>query len=360
MVYLYSILHSHQKIKDFCSFSSIYFNLIKVLDFFCKDVYNIINPNRKDGHIMKSLSARIAAILLVAAIGGTLSACSKDDSDISSVSDSNAEVSLNGESSVVDGENSSAIENDNSNSEKSNDNSDSESSGTEAVKANGGAAEDPTAFLKQEITFGMDPSNIGGGAVQDPTESPVPVQTEIHTKKVVVTEKNGNPAKDSSGQTVTEVVTEIKNKYVSVPVSKPVYWLDMTGNSDKVFNGDIMKLEFKIKENTPDGNYPIVLSSPDFVNWAEEQLDIKTVGGYVTVGNATPTQPAQVQPGQFTIASSCASGKVGDTITISLDISDNPGIVGMLFKVEFDSGALEFVSAESGSAMEDVSPLSAQ
>ena len=45
---------------------------------------------------MKSLSARIAAILLVAAIGGTLSACGKDDTDVSSVSDSIAEASLNG------------------------------------------------------------------------------------------------------------------------------------------------------------------------------------------------------------------------------------------------------------------------
>lgn len=311
---------------------------------------------------MKSLSARIAAILLVAAIGGTLSACSKDDADISSVSDgNNAEVSLNGESSVVDDNSSSAIENDNSSSESNNESSTSESSSTEAVKANGEVAEDPTAFMKQEITFGMDPNDImgGGASAQDPTESPAPVQTEVVTKQVVVTEKNGSPSKDTNGQTVTEVVTEVQNKYVSAPVSKPVYWLDMTGNSDKVFNGDMMILEFKIKENTPDGNYPIVLSSPDFVNWAEEQLDVKTVGGYVTVGDATPTQPSQVQPGQFTISSSCASGKVGDTITISLDISDNPGIVGMLFKVEFDSAALEFVSAETGSAMEDVSPLTA-
>lgn len=315
---------------------------------------------------MKSLSARIAAILLVAAIGGTLSACGKDDTDVSSVSDSIAEASLNGESSVVDGDDSSASENDNNNSdnsEKSDESSNAESSSTEAAKANananGGAVEDPTSFLKQEITFGVDPSNILGGGAQDPTEAPAPVQTEVHTKKVVVTEKNGSPSKDSSGQTVTEVVTEIQNKYVSIPVSKPVYWLDMTGNTDKIFNGDMINLEFKIKENTPDGNYPIVLSSPDFVNWAEEQLDVKTVGGYVTVGNATPTQPSQVQPGQFTISASCASGKVGDTITISLDISDNPGIVGMLFKVEFDSGALEFVSAETGSAMEDVSPATA-
>lgn len=288
---------------------------------------------------MKSLRARIAAILLVAAMGVTLSACNKDDADSSSTSSAgNAEVSDNGENS---GATNSA---DNNNGENN----------TPVFTTD---ANDPTSFLKQEITFGMDPAeSLSGNSTQDPTEAPSSqggnsaAQTVIYTKQVVVTEVGGAAVTDAKGQDVTEVVTEVQTQessYVAAPISKPVYWLDMTGNSDKVFDGEIMYLEFKIKEGTPDGNYPIILSSPDFVNWDEEQLDVKTVAGYVTVGDAVPTQQDQIQPGQLTISSTCASGKVGDTITISLNIHDNPGLVGMLFKVEYDSGALEYVASEA-------------
>ncbi|MDE6020908.1 MAG: cohesin domain-containing protein [Ruminococcus sp.] len=293
---------------------------------------------------MKSLHARIAAILLVAAMGVTLSACSKDDADISSASGENSEVSDNGENNTA--ENSTAANNNGDNSSRE--------------KSTNAAIEDSTDFLKQEITFGMDPSKPSGN-VQDPTEAPnaqtnAP-QTVVYTKKVIVTEAGGAAVTDAKGQDVTEVVTEVQtetNPYVAVPVSESIYWLDMTGNCDKLFEGDMMELEFRIKEGTPDGNYPIILSSPDFVNWDEEQLDVKTVAGYVTVGNATPTQQAQVQPGQFTISSSCASGKVGDTITVTINIHSNPGLVGMLFKVEFDSGALEYIESNPGSAMENI------
>lgn len=288
---------------------------------------------------MKSLRARIAAILLVAAMGVTLTACSKDDADKSSVSNSgNAEVSDNGE----------------------NNNADNSNGGADAP------TEDPTAFLKQEITFGMAPGETADDQTQDPTEAATEApaaapQTIIVTEKVVVTEAGGATVTDAKGQKVTEVVTQVQTEavpYVPAPKSEPIYWLNMTkgsnGEYDKVFNGDIMTIEFRIKEGTPDGNYPIMLTSPDFVNWEEEQLDIKTVGGYVTVGDAVPTQPDQVQPGQFTISSTSVSGKVGDTIKVVINISDNPGLVGMVVFVEYDSAALEVVGSEQGSAMEGI------
>lgn len=292
---------------------------------------------------MKTLRARIAAILLVAAMGITLSACSKDDADDTlkrpSADNSNAEVSDNGDKNE---ENSSAENN---------------------VPAETNVpVEDNTDFMKQEITFGLDPYGQSDN-VQDPTEAPsqqatAAPQTKIVTKKVVVTEAGGAAVTDAEGEKVTEVQTEVQTEaapYVPAPVSEPIYWLNMTkgsdGNYDKVFNGEMFVFEFKIKEGTPDGNYPIILSAPDFVNWDEEQLDVKTVSGYVTVGDVAPTQPSQVQPGQFTISASGVQGKVGDTIKVVLNISDNPGLVAMLFRVEFDQNALEYVTSYAGSAM---------
>lgn len=294
---------------------------------------------------MKSFRTRIAAILIVAAMGITMTACSS--SDESSVD------SASGESAVAadNGDNNGAAEATVSAGSDAADNGD--------VQAE--IAEGNTDFLKQEITFGMEPGLINGDGAQDPTEAPQQTQapqTYIVTRQVVVTEAGGKIVTDAKGQNATEVVTEVKQEevpYVPAPMSQPVYWLDMTkganGEYDKVFNGDIMTIEFKIKEGTPDGNYPIVLNSADFVNWEEEQLDVKTVGSYITVGDAVPSAAEQVQPGQFTVYSTSDKGNVGDTVKVVLNISDNPGLVGLLFRVEFDSNALEYVTSYSGSAL---------
>ncbi|MGN0631454.1 MAG: cohesin domain-containing protein [Ruminococcus sp.] len=295
---------------------------------------------------MKSLRARTAAILLVAAMGVSLTACSKDDADKSSVSGGNAEVSDNGEN------------NGNADNNNSAENNGGGAEGNANAEEN---TEDPTAFLKQEISFGMAPGETADDQTQDPTEAETAVQTSpqtyIVTEKVVVTEAGGAAVTNTQGNKVTEVVTQVQTEevtYVPAPKSEPIYWLDMTKSEDWVFDGDILTIDFKIKEGTPDGNYPLMFTSPDFVNWDEEQLDIKTVGGYVTVGNATPTQPDQVQPGQFTISTTSAKGNAGDVIQVSVKLSDNPGLVGMVVFFEYDSAALEYVGSTKGEALQNL------
>lgn len=285
---------------------------------------------------MKTLRTRIAAILLVAAMGITMSACSKDDETLSSTSGVVVTDAANktepAETATVKVEN-----------------------GTIATVQ--GESIDPEGFVSQEMIFGPGSTDDGEEVQQDATEPATEAPTVVVTKQVTVTEAGGEPATDAKGEAVTEVVTEIQTEavqYTPSIFSDYVYWLNMTnvnGKYDKVWNGEMFVFEFRIKDNTPDGNYEIALSDPDFVNWDEEQLDVKTVNGYVTVGDATPTQPAQVQPGQFTIAAQGASGKVGDTIKVVLNASDNPGLVGLLLKVSFDQNALELVDSYQGSAL---------
>lgn len=43
-----------------------------------------------------------------------------------------------------------------------------------------------------------------------------------------------------------------------------------------------------------------------------------------------------------------ASGKAGDQVTVDITIGNNPGIVGMLLTVEYDTNALELLSASEG------------
>ncbi len=283
---------------------------------------------------MRSMRTRIAAILVVAAMGITMSACSNDEDSSSTtgvvVTD---EANNNGTDSTLNVEN-----------------------GT--IATNEGESIDEDGVLRQEMVFGQGLiSGEDSNTQQDATEAPTEAPTVVVTKQVTVTEAGGEPATDAKGEPVTEVVTEVQTEaveYTPSIYSDYVYWLDMTNNNgeyDKVFNGEMFVFEFKVKENTPDGNYEIGLSEPDFVNWDEEQLDVATVNGYVTVGDATANIPNQVQPGQFTIAVEGVSGNVGDTVKVVLNASDNPGLVGLLLKVSYDQNALELVDSYQGSAL---------
>ncbi len=299
---------------------------------------------------MKTLRARIAAILLVAAMGITFSACNNKKDDVTPAT-AGTEVSDNGES-AAEGDNSA----DNNNAaENNNNNQPAATTADDGIELTTGES----GFMKQEITFGIEPKSTDENVVQDATEPATEPATIVVTKEVIVTEAGGEAATDAKGSTVTEVVTEVQpvtEPYTPAIMSDYIWWLDMDkgpdGEYNKVFNGEIYVFEFKIKENTPDGNYAITLSDPDFVNWEEEQLDVKTVDSYVTVGDAVPTPTSQVQPGQFTISVAPASGNVGDTVKVVLSASDNPGLVGLLFKVAFDFNALELVNSYAGEALE--------
>ena len=294
---------------------------------------------------MRTLRAGIAAILCVAVMGITFSGCSNDKESSSNSGDSSvaAEVSNNGDAN--------------------NEVSSSTSAGDDAdIEVD----EDVTDFLKQDAVFSwgeQTETSDSGNSVQDPTEAPEKEITVV-TEYVAVTEAGGAVATDAKGETVTEVVTATQaaneqsgNTYTPAMDNFRSYWLDMTSNNgeyDKVFNGEFLVVTFKIKEGTPDGNYAITMSNQDFVNWDEEQLDVKTVDGYVTVGSAVPTAAGQAQPGQFTIQAIGAKGNVGDEVEVVFNVNDNPGLVGYIFNFQYDKNALEIVNARIGDDCSDI------
>ena len=293
---------------------------------------------------MKTLRTRIAAILLVAAMGITMSACS-DDSDVTSAS-GGAEVSDNGDTSGGETDSTAADGNN-----ENNNNSGDSSANIET------ATDDPYVH---DVTFDWG-NKTESDEAQDPTEAPTEAEPTIVTEYVTVTEAGGEAATDDAGSVVTEVVTQTQeateSTYVPSMDKFRSYWLDMkktNGEYNKVFNGEFLVVTFKIKDGTPDGNYAITMTEQDFVNWEEQQLDVKTVDGYVTVGNATPNANGQAQPGQFTIQAMNASGNVGDEVDVVFNVTDNPGLVGYIFNFQYDENALEIVNARVGDDCVDV------
>ncbi len=311
---------------------------------------------------MKTLRAGIAAILLVATMGITFSGCS-GDSDLSSAS-GNAETTNSADANAAADADKNNEDSKNENADNKNDNTTSEHKSTGVKAEDIDFSIDPDADLEDvlvhEVTFDWGGSDDDSDTQQDPVE---PAQTYIVTEYVPVTEPNGETATDNAGEAVTEVVTQIQTEPVEhIPAMDNFrsYWIDMwnkteDGEYNKTFNGEFLVVTFKIKDNTPAGNYAITMNDLDFVNWEEQQLDVKTVDGYITVGEDTiPTAPGQAQPGQFTIQAMGAKGNVGDEVEVVFNVNDNPGLVAYIFNFQYDKNALQIVDARLG---DDCAPI---
>ncbi len=229
--------------------------------------------------------------------------------------------------------------------------------------------------LKNDLTFewGNGSSDDSAPDVteapQDATEAPgntAPTEaaTQILTEYVPVTDANGQPETDAQGAEVTEVVTEIVTETVQeteaatqAPQSGTVhtpeydvctaYWFDTSQMKDFFFEGEFIVIDFKINETTPDGNYPIEISKTDIGSWELVTQVPELIHGEVAVGNASLT--SQTTPGdKFTLRVNSVSGKAGDTVSVVVDLANNPGFCGFIVDVKYDKNALTIVDTHGG------------
>ncbi|MGN1403205.1 MAG: cohesin domain-containing protein [Ruminococcus sp.] len=290
---------------------------------------------------MKSTRARWIACLLVCAIGVTCGACGKEKED------------------------SGAAEN---------------SAGTIA-------SEDLEKMQKQEMTFdfAIEEDDDSSGSADVPVNQGVDNQNGNNSGEdsyVIVTDAAGEPVVDENGNTVTEVVSggnsgssnENSNEsstagnnnssgnsnssgngdtYTPDYKTFQAYWLDMSSGGNVVCNGDFLDVTFKIKEDAPDGNYALTAGANDFANWDAESVNVAFVEGDIAVGSASQKEAGSPESGTFTIAAGTAKGNPGDEVTVRFDMSDNPGIVALIFRFKYDANALEVVDAVVGEDCSD-------
>ena len=128
------------------------------------------------------------------------------------------------------------------------------------------------------------------------------------------------------------------------------YWMDLSEQADKVFNGEYLKAQFKIKENAQNGIYPITIEKADFSNWGDP--DPKTVkfvqidGAIVVGGTAEDNNFTDSTEPQLLVSN--VSGNPGDTVTVIFKVKNNPGVVGNILNFSFNGDALEYLGGESG------------
>ncbi len=191
------------------------------------------------------------------------------------------------------------------------------------------------------------------------------------TETVTVTDANGKTVTDSKGETVTETVkvTTVVKKPVSsgnnssttpskseenndnsnsnyTPANDGRYymWLDISKNENFYFEGDMLKMSFKVKENIPDGDYKIRITH-DLSSIAGVSLNStsKSIDGTIRVNNGD-IEPADVsgETGMVIYGDNVAC-KQGDTIDYYINIKNNEGLAAFCIWLYFDSNAFEFI-----------------
>lgn len=185
--------------------------------------------------------------------------------------------------------------------------------------------------------------NLGG---QDPDSvdvSPsIPSGGQTSTKPVDVTNADGEKVTDSSGQTVTEYVTESgdNSDYKSVTNGNYVLWIDCSKNEDFVFNDEFIKVTFEVKDGIPDGEYPITFAT-DFSSVKGEITNPKKIySGSITVGGEAKKSEDLSNETDFILYGDNISCKQGDTVDFYINTKNNPGLAATLLWFYYDSNAM--------------------
>lgn len=125
------------------------------------------------------------------------------------------------------------------------------------------------------------------------------------------------------------------------------WWMDISKEEDYVFNGEYLTAEFKIKDGTADGIYPITLDWLDFANWDGETVKFTGIDGAVIVGGEA-TENKFNEDGTPQVMVSNVSGKAGDTVKVAIYVENNPGVVANILRFGYNSDVLEYVGGGEG------------
>lgn len=167
----------------------------------------------------------------------------------------------------------------------------------------------------------------------------------------------------TSGAAVSDVLAFTKPGRFTNPCN--FTWDGIELDDSQIKDGELLVLTFDVAKSAASGTYPITISFEEDSIFDKnlKPVDFEIVNGSVTVGNAVtepttapePTQPAQpateepVTGPAFVVEKTTASA--GETVTVTVNLRENPGILGMTLTAAYDSKVLTLKDAASGSAV---------
>ena len=186
-------------------------------------------------------------------------------------------------------------------------------------------------------------------------------QTDING--TTVTEAGGAPVTvEYTGTTVSS--TTLATSYAEESYSPKMrtyqaLWLDMSKRADFVFDGEFLIFDIKIKEDAPDGVYPLEFTHLDIANYDAHSLDVFANVGYIVVGDAQEPAVDNQKGSGLTLTPSVVSGKAGDTVQMVVDMDQNPGFVGFDLQFRYDCNAMDVVGGSAGKDFQSFADLTA-
>ncbi|MBP3380484.1 MAG: hypothetical protein J6K77_06460 [Ruminococcus sp.] len=209
--------------------------------------------------------------------------------------------------------------------------------------------------------------------VEDVTDASGAPVTEV----VYVTEPSGEQATDAAGAVVTEIakVTQIVVKpvenpststqpveqttndsgYVAAEKGRFAMWLDISGDVNKFFEDEMLKITFKVKDTAPDGDYTLRLD-PQYSDIAGVSVKpSKVANGTIRVNKGTiEAQDMSAETGERILYADNVACKQGDTVDCYINIKNNTGLAAFFIWFYFDTNALEFVDACAAGEFEEI------
>ena len=166
-------------------------------------------------------------------------------------------------------------------------------------------------------------SSLSGEDLLNPTD--VIIMTDNNNSDSDSNSDSGNSSDDSGSGDDSSSETPAGKKEIM-----QAWWMDLTKKSDFVFDGEFITAQFKIKDTTANGTYPVTIEWTDFSNWNAQSVKFSTTDGAVVVGSEA-TENSFKNDGSAEIMATNVSGNPGDTVTVSFNMKNNPGIVAVSY-----------------------------
>ncbi|MDE6034661.1 MAG: hypothetical protein K2G36_01955 [Ruminococcus sp.] len=198
-------------------------------------------------------------------------------------------------------------------------------------------------------------NNTAGDNVTDNnnTENSTPDENAQNPESTEA-ENNQNPE-----QTPTNA-PEATSEYVSNTKGMYAMWIDISKNENFVFNGSVIKVTFKVKEDAPDGIYNISLN-PDLSSIDGVTINPDTIlNGSIKVGEGPADNVDPSTMNGYAVYGDNLTAQQGDTVEFSINMKDNPGLAALVIWYYYDSNALEVVNCVPDGEFAEVSKNSTQ
>lgn len=264
---------------------------------------------------------------------------------------------------------------------------------------NGNAIITPFQYGKSSDLEGFTPNDDSDLNEEDPTESVTTKKTdsssedttEIVSEVVEVTDASGETVTQENGEAVTEVVTKTisaGNKtsdnskttdsgddsgngnsggsaetisvddYQSYTDSMYAMWIDISQDGGYVFNDEVIRITFKLKDNIPDKDYAVRFN-PDLSTYDAISLTPEVLQGTIRVGGDIDAQDVSGYT-DFVAYGDNISANPGDTIDYYINFKNNPGLSAVLIWFYYDANAMEVVEVAPAGEFAEIASAKTQ